>query len=490
MTRARQALDRGWPAVLLAALALGLSVANWFSFSRPAGVVAGVAAMAASLALPAPVRLGLAALALGAAGLWWGGIRLHELDRSLLVARIGQPASARVVVTGAASRSPFAIRVLAEVRRFDGLPLRERVLLELPAGRAPPQGSVLELRARPVAPRGPETGFDERGWLERKGIHVVLHASGSWQIVGRRGGIGGVGDRLRTAIASALALGTTGERRSLVDRSRARSRRGDRPGVARRVQGLGPLPPARRLGSEHRLHRIRRHRSCIRARSRAGRRSFACDRRDPRLRPRRWLAALGGAGRRCGMPGLRGLASLTSERSLAHDGRRCGRAPRVDATVFARARLPALVCRSRGDLPRHAPPEADLRGVPRAAVARRGRWHLDGVRARDGTDPLAPVRHHPALDGAGERPRRAGDARAARSRIGSGDRRTDPPGRSGRTLVARGGRSCVDRLLGAARCIAPVRPDIVAGSRACRLQGWWSLLRPSGRYPDTSALRH
>ena len=216
MTRARQALDRGWPALLLAALAVGLSVANWFSYSRAAGVAACVAAIATSLALPAPVRLGFAALTLGAAGLWWGGMRLHELDHSLLVARIGQPAGARAVVTGAASRSSFAIRVVAEVRRFDGLPLRERVLLELPAGRAPPQGSVLELRARPVAPRGPETGFDERGWLERKGIHVVLHASGSWRIVGRRGGIGGVGDRLRTAIANALALGTTGERRSLV----------------------------------------------------------------------------------------------------------------------------------------------------------------------------------------------------------------------------------------------------------------------------------
>lgn len=212
----RHALDRGWPALLLAALALGLSLANWSSFSGPAGVVAGIAAITASFSLPAPVRLGFAALALGAAGLWWGGLRLHELDRSLLAARIGQPAGARVVVTGAASRSPFAIRVVAEVRRFDGVLLRERVLLELPAGRAPPQGSVLELRARPVAPRGPETGFDERGWLERKGIHVVLHASGPWQIVGRRGGIGGVGDRLRTAIGDALALGTTGERRSLV----------------------------------------------------------------------------------------------------------------------------------------------------------------------------------------------------------------------------------------------------------------------------------
>ena len=102
------------------------------------------------------------------------------------------------------------------MRRFDGVELRERVLLELPAGRAPPQGAVLDLRARPVAPRGPETGFDERGWLERRGIHVVLHASGPWHVVGRRGGIGGVGDRLRTEIGNALSLGTTGERRSLV----------------------------------------------------------------------------------------------------------------------------------------------------------------------------------------------------------------------------------------------------------------------------------
>ena len=201
---------------MLAALATGLSAANWLSFPRLAGALAVVAAAAATLRLPWVARLAFAGVALGATGLWWGGLRVHELDRSFLTARIGQPAGARVVVTGAASRSPFAVRVAAEVRRFDGLELRERVLLELPAGRAPPQGAVLELRARPVAPRGPETGFDERGWLARRGVHVVLHAGGSWQIVGRRGGIGGVGDRLRTAIGNALALGTSGERRSLV----------------------------------------------------------------------------------------------------------------------------------------------------------------------------------------------------------------------------------------------------------------------------------
>ena len=216
MSRVRRALERGWPAALLAAIAVGLSAANWLSVPRLAGVVAVIAAGAATLRLPARVRLVLAAGALGAAGLWWGGLRLHELDRSFLASRIGQPAGAQAVVTGAATRSPFAVRVAAEVRRFDGVEMRERVLLELPVGRAPPQGAVLELRARPVAPRGPETGFDERGWLARRGIHVVLHASGSWHVVGRRGGIGGVGDRLRTAIANALALGTVGERRSLV----------------------------------------------------------------------------------------------------------------------------------------------------------------------------------------------------------------------------------------------------------------------------------
>ena len=212
----REALERGWPAALLAALALGLSAANWLTLPGSAGAAAAVAGAAATIRLPAHVRLVLASGALAAAGLWWGGLRLHELDRSILASRIGQPAGVKVVVTGAAARSPFAVRVVGEVRRFDGVDLRERVLLELPAGRAPPQGAVLELRARPVAPRGPETGFDERGWLARRGIHVVLHASGSWQIVGRRGGIGGVGDRLRTEIAKALALGTDGERRSLV----------------------------------------------------------------------------------------------------------------------------------------------------------------------------------------------------------------------------------------------------------------------------------
>ena len=216
MSRLQDLLDRGWPAIALGALGLGLAAANWIAFPLLAGIAASAAAIGAAFRLSPRLRLVLAAIALAGLGLWWGGLRLHELDRSYLATRIGDPGGAKVVVTGAASVSPFAVRVAADVRRFDGVELRERVLLELPAGRAPPQGAVLDLRARPVAPRGPETGFDERGWLERRGIHVVLHASGPWHVVGRRGGIGGVGDRLRTEIANALSLGTTGERRSLV----------------------------------------------------------------------------------------------------------------------------------------------------------------------------------------------------------------------------------------------------------------------------------
>jgi competence protein ComEC len=161
-------------------------------------------------------RLALAAVALALLGLWWGTLRNGALERSVLVERLGARASARVVVTGPVSRTAFAVRTPAEVMRFGAISIRERVLLELPPERAPPQGTVLELRARPVAPRGPETGFDERGWLARRGVHVVLRGDDDWRIVGRRGGIGGVGDRLRAHVEATLSRGTTGERRRLL----------------------------------------------------------------------------------------------------------------------------------------------------------------------------------------------------------------------------------------------------------------------------------
>ena len=140
---------------------------------------------------------------------------MAALNHSFLATRIGETASARVVVTGPAQAAAFAIRVPAVLTRFGATLIRERVLLELPVGRAPPQGAVLELRAQPVEPRGPGTGFDERGWLARRGVHVVLRGWES-RLVGRRGGIGGGADRLRGQLELAVATGTGGERQQLL----------------------------------------------------------------------------------------------------------------------------------------------------------------------------------------------------------------------------------------------------------------------------------
>ena len=155
------------------------------------------------------------ALALGLAGWWWGSARLDALDRSLLAAEIGRSDTVVAVATGPVRTSLFTLRVPAEVRRFGERRLRERVLLELPLGRSPPQGAVLALRATVAAPRGPDDGFDERGWLARRGVHVVLRGR-DWRIVGHRGGIAGVSDRLRLHVAKAIAPGLTGERRAVL----------------------------------------------------------------------------------------------------------------------------------------------------------------------------------------------------------------------------------------------------------------------------------
>ena len=215
MNRVRRILETGWPTLLVASACVGIALSVWARMPLTLSAAAAVTSFAGALVSRDLRRLALAALALACAGLWWGTVRGDALDRSYLVEQLGRDAPARVVVTGPARHTPFAIRVPAEALAYGATRIRERVLLELPPERAPPQGAVLELRVRPVAPRGPETGFDERGWLARRGVHVVLQGE-DWRIVGRRGGIGGVGDRLRAHVEETLARGTTGERRQLL----------------------------------------------------------------------------------------------------------------------------------------------------------------------------------------------------------------------------------------------------------------------------------
>jgi len=200
--------------IVLLAVVAGLCLAN---VVRPHGLwlLVAVVAPAMGLASPAGGRLALVA-ALAASLAWcWGGWRLDRLDRSELVADIGRAGDLVVVATAEARPGSFSERQFGRAESFEGRRLDERVELELPLGRAPPQGARILVLARIAAPRGPSHGFDERTWLRRQGVHVVLQVD-RIQVIGRRGGVGGVADRLRRWLARASTPGLTGQRRALV----------------------------------------------------------------------------------------------------------------------------------------------------------------------------------------------------------------------------------------------------------------------------------
>jgi competence protein ComEC len=182
------------------------------------GLVWPVALAAALVLVAAPrdAKLAAGALAVVAAGWWWGSARLDALDRSPLRSEVDRAARVTAVVTAEARVGRFEQRVFARVSRFGERRVDEPVQLELPLGRAPPQGGRVSLLGVVRLPRGPSHGFDERTWLRRQGIHVVVRVD-AWTVVGRRGGLGGVGDRLRRWLRHASAPGLAGERRALVE---------------------------------------------------------------------------------------------------------------------------------------------------------------------------------------------------------------------------------------------------------------------------------
>jgi competence protein ComEC len=206
-----------YPYVLAGAACLGLAAANGLRASGVGAAVAavGTAPVAAFLADPR-VRVATLAAGLLLAGWWWGSVRLDALDSSVLRAHVGEAEPATVVVTGPARSNVFELRVPARLLRFGTLAAGEQVLLKLPVGRSPPQGAILALDARLKLPRPAAHGFDERTWLRRHGVHVVVAAK-SWWIVGRRGGIGGYADRVRAWLARSLAPGLGGERRAILE---------------------------------------------------------------------------------------------------------------------------------------------------------------------------------------------------------------------------------------------------------------------------------
>ena len=207
---------RWYGQVLAGAVCLGLAGSNLIR--APGAVVlllAGATAVAATV-VAGNDRLVALALALVVAGWWWGSARLDALDESRLEAEIGRAGRAKVVATAPPRVGRFDVRVEAVAVGFGARHVHEPVLLRLPRGRAPPQGAVLEGLAEVAEPRGPKNGFDEATWLRRRGIHVVLRMS-RFDVIGRRGGIGGLADALRRRLARSVARGLSGERAAVLE---------------------------------------------------------------------------------------------------------------------------------------------------------------------------------------------------------------------------------------------------------------------------------
>jgi ComEC/Rec2-related protein len=203
------------PHALVASLCIGVASANVARLPW-----AGLAAVAVALAAAASLadgerRLALLVAAFACAGWWWGSGRLAALDRSVLAPRIGTAERTLVEVTAPARKTRYRLRVPVSVIRFGATSVHEPALLELPPGRAPPQGARVSLVATVEQPHGPEHGFDERTWLRRKGIHVVLRAD-RWRQVGKRGGLGGLADRISARMQRPLLAGSSGERRAVL----------------------------------------------------------------------------------------------------------------------------------------------------------------------------------------------------------------------------------------------------------------------------------
>jgi len=200
------------PYLLAGALCAGLAGATLVR----AALLPALVLLALALLGGGRAPLAAAACALALLGWWWGSERLASLDASLLRPRIGTAARAVVELAEPPRAGRFEIRVRAVAVRWGALRLHEPVLLELPPGRAPPQGVRLSVLGILREPRGPSHGFDERAWLRRHGVHVVLRVD-AWHRVGRRGGLGGVADRLHSWLARDAVPGLAGERRAVLE---------------------------------------------------------------------------------------------------------------------------------------------------------------------------------------------------------------------------------------------------------------------------------
>jgi competence protein ComEC len=201
----------------MGAFCVGCAAANAVRVSMVPALVAAAVAAILMLALDeSGLRRPAVAVAVLAVAWGWGSLRLAQLDRSELASRIGTFEQAVVEVQEPPRAGSFDQRMRAVVLRWGTLRPHEAVLLELPLGRAPPEGARLALEGKLRAPPDPSNGFDESRWLRRQGIHAVLRGR-AWRVVGRRGGISGVGDSIGRWLARDSTRGLEGDRRDVIE---------------------------------------------------------------------------------------------------------------------------------------------------------------------------------------------------------------------------------------------------------------------------------
>ncbi len=217
------------PHLLLGGYCAGLCLA--LAWRPPLALAAAAAALAAG-ALVASVRapaLGRRAPAAAAAGLCvlfvcagavLGGARLDAIARSTLAPYVGEHVALAAVLTDLPSAKEDQVTLAVRVTGVNGVELSEPAHLRLrleegqtfghdPTGPLT-EGALLRLPSVSVDPLpDPEPGeFDYGRYLRRRGEHVLLEADfADLAVVGRRGGLQGVVDRLRLASRAHLAAG-------------------------------------------------------------------------------------------------------------------------------------------------------------------------------------------------------------------------------------------------------------------------------------------
>ncbi len=146
-------------------------------------------------------RIVLGGLVVLLVGFGIGTWRVAVLAQTPLAARLGHAITATPVVVNEAWRgSGYGRIAMGDVLGRGGGP----VLLRLDTTVGPERGSILLVDGSLLRPRPPRDGFDETAWLAHQGIHAVLRIR-SARPIGRRGGLWGISDRLRSSALHALA---------------------------------------------------------------------------------------------------------------------------------------------------------------------------------------------------------------------------------------------------------------------------------------------